>query len=222
MTAQSNPNAGAGVRGFQEPESSATEFARIAFVVRAMLNKVATVTLVKVMGVTNVGAAAPVGFVDLMPLVNQIDGAGNATPHGTIYKCPYLRVQGGANAVIIDPQVGDLGIALFADHDISSVVANKGQANPGSRRRFDMADALYIGGVLNGTPTQFVRFAADGVHIDSPVGVTIDTPLLTVTGAIVAQSTIVATGDVTGAGTSLHTHTHGGVQPGGGNTGGPN
>jgi len=40
-------------------------------------------------------------------------------------------------------------------------------------------------------------------------------------GPVSATSTIDATGDVTGQGTSLHTHVHGGVTPGGGSTGQP-
>lgn len=44
---------------------------------------------------------------------------------------------------------------------------------------------------------------------------------LAVTGAATYESTIEATGDVTAAGISVSTHTHGGVQTGGGNTGAP-
>ena len=136
--------------------------------------------MVKVMGVTNAGDISPVGFVDLLPLVNQIDGVGNIEPHGTIYHCPYFRLQGGANAVIIDPQVGDIGWAGFADRDISSVVATKGQATPGSRRMFDMADAVYFGGMLNGAPTQYIAFSASGIALTSPTKVTISAPLVEV------------------------------------------
>ena len=42
------------------------------------------------------------------------------------------------------------------------------------------------------------------------------------TGTQQTNGTITATGDITGAGKSLSTHTHGGVQTGGGNTGTPN
>jgi len=108
---------------------------------------------------------APVGSVDVQPLVNQMDGEGNSFPHGTIFNLPYVRMQGGTNAVICDPVVGDNGIAVICDRDISSVKANKKQANPGSRRRFGLADGIYIGGLLNGTPEQYVRFTTDGMSI---------------------------------------------------------
>ena len=45
------------------------------------------------------------------PLVNMLDGAGDATEHGTIFGLHYTRLQGGANAIILDPQVDDIGWA---------------------------------------------------------------------------------------------------------------
>lgn len=165
-----------GYNGQQTPNSAGSDFNAQSFMVWSILARVRTMQLVKVMGVTNAGGISPVGFVDILPLVNQTDGAGNAEPHGTIYHCPYFRLQGGANAVIIDPQVGDIGWAGFADRDISSVIANKGPANPGSRRMFDMADAAYFGGMLNGTPTQYVAFSSSGIAVVSPTQISLTAP----------------------------------------------
>ena len=93
-----------------------------------------------------------------------------------IYGCPYQRAQGGANAVILDPEVGDIGIAVFASRDIAAVIANRKPSNPGSRGRFRMSDAMYIGGLLNGVPTQWVRFSAAGIEIVSPTQVKLEAP----------------------------------------------
>jgi hypothetical protein len=163
-----------GYNGTQTPNSAASDFNGQTFLVWSILARVRTMTMVKVTEVTNAGGVSPVGFVDLQPLVNQTDGSGNAVPHGVVYQCPYFRLQGGANAIIIDPQVGDIGWAGFADRDISSVIANKGQANPGSMRKFSMADAVYFGGMLNGTPQQYVQFNAGGITITTPNNVTIN------------------------------------------------
>jgi len=165
-----------GFTGFQGVNAAASEFNALSFLVKAMMNQMATATLVQVKAVTNSGGVEPVGYVDILPLVNLVDGQGVAVPHGTIYKCPYLRLQGGTNAIIIDPQVDDLGVAVFADRDISSVSANKGPANPGSARRFDWADGLYLGGFLNGTPEQFVQFSSLGITIESPTLVKLIAP----------------------------------------------
>lgn len=210
------PNNGIGFRGFQQPETASSDINAQAFLVQSILSRIATATLVQVTAVTNAGSVSPVGFVDILPLVNQTDGAGNAVPHKGISHCPYFRLQGGANAVILDPQVGDIGIAVFASRDISSVMANKGQANPGSWRRFDMADGLYVGGVLNGTPSQIIQFSAEGITLTSPTAVTINAPTITLNGNIASTGTLTNNGVDVG---SPHRHT--GVTPGTGDTGTP-
>ncbi len=154
--------------GYVGPLDSTTDtsqFNEVWFLVQQALSLVSTATLVQVKAVTNAGEVSPVGFVDVLPLVNQLDGDGNATPHLTVFKLPYFRLQGGTDAIICDPKVGDIGLASFADRDISSVKANKAQSNPGSRRRFAMSDGLYLGGFLNVAPEQYLRFRDDGLEL---------------------------------------------------------
>lgn len=147
-----------------------------AAIVKSILSRIATSTLVQVLKVTNDGGVSPVGFVDLQPLVKQVDGDGNATDQPIIHACPYSRLQGGSNAIILDPQIGDIGVVVFASRDISGVVANRGPANPGTGGSFRWSDALYIGGMLNGTPTQYVRFSEEGIEIHSPTAVKLEAP----------------------------------------------
>lgn len=138
-----------------------------------------------------------------------------------ICKAPYFRLQSGANAVILDPQVGDIGLACVADRDISSVKVSKQSAPAASKRHHDMADALYIGGVLNGAPTQYVQFNAEGITLFSPTKVTIQAPAIAMVGAVSVSETLTAAGDVVGAGVSLSTHLTKGVAPGSGVSGPP-
>lgn len=207
--------------GAQNLFSASSEYNQIDFIVRSILGRAATATLVQVKTVTNTGEVAPVGLLDVQPMVAQLDGNGQATPHGIIHNVPYLRLQGGANAVIMDPQVGDIGIAVFGSHDLSSVKANKATANPGSRRRFDMADALYIGGVLNGTPQQYLRFTSTGDIEIKPATMVTVLGKLHVTDDVTCDTTVTATTDVVGGGKSLKTHVHSGVTAGGANSGPP-
>lgn len=188
-----------GYKGEQDPNSGAGMFNAVSFIAEQILSKVNVATLVEVVSVTNAGTLAPVGFVDVKPLINQVDGFGNAIEHVTVFKVPYMRLQGGANAVIIDPQVGDIGIAVFADRDISTVKITKTKANPNSARRFSKADGLYLGGVLNGTPTQYVIFGTSGVKIVSPTAIEFDAPSIKLNGVEF----------------TTHTHTVAGVQAGG-------
>jgi hypothetical protein len=209
------------------------------FLIQQQLAKIQTATLVKVVNVTNSGEVAPVGFVDVVPLVNQIDGLGNATPHATIHNVPYHRIQGGQNAIIIDPTVGDIGICLFCSRDISKIKTTKTASNPGSFRMFDYGDGLYIGGVLNGIPNQYVAFSSSGItiHSESTIqlscqtlnvtassSVNVTTPNFTINGAFNqtggGASTI--SGTLTAGGKNVGAdHKHSGVMSGGGNTGDP-
>jgi hypothetical protein len=209
------------VFGQQNPGTSASEYNALAFVVGQLLQKMQTVTLVRVVAVSNDGGVSPVGTVDVQPLVNQMSGDRKPTPHGTVYGVPYFRLQGGTDAVILDPKVGDIGMCAFASRDISAVKVAKAPANPGSFRMYDWADGLYFGGLLNGAPTQYVRFYAGGVDVVSPGVVTIQAPTVAVEGDLTVSGTVVANGDVTGAGISLQTHLHSGVMAGGANSGPP-
>lgn len=251
--------------GQLKPSSTWGDFNNTAFVISQLLNKLQTATIVKIVSCTNSGDLSPVGYVDVIPMVNQTDGQGNPVPHVTIFNVPYFRLQGGANAVIIDPEPGDIGIAVFASRDITKVKNTKTSGNPGSARKYNFADALYIGGILNNTPTQYVQFNTAGIKVHSPNNITLDAPDIllscqtfnlnattratittpiftvnasdnatinaktningntTVTGSVTQAGGAANTfsGDVTAQGTSVHTHRHGGVMPGGGQTSGP-
>jgi hypothetical protein len=152
--------------GFMFPNDQLGAFNPVAFIISQMLARVRTVTLGKVIGVTNSGTIIPAGTVDVNPLVSMVDGRGNAVPHGVVYKLPYFRLQSGANAIIMDPAVGDIGIMLICDRDVSSVEASQAAAPPPSMRMFSFSDGLFIGGVLGTVePTQYLAFTAAGIVV---------------------------------------------------------
>lgn len=182
-----------GVFGQQTQETSGSDFNAILFVFTQLMNKIQTMTLVRVVAVTNAGGVSSVGFVDVEPLINQMSGDRQATPHGTIYNIPYFRLQGGTDAIILDPKIGDIGACGFCSRDISVVKETKAQANPGSFRTFDWADGLYFGGMLNGTPVQYVRFSATGIEVVSPMQIKMTAPTIDLNGV-----TIDAAGNVDG------------------------
>jgi len=194
----------------QNETSANSDFNTQAFLMQSWINKVNTITLVKVVKIIPTGGLNAVGYVDVQPLVAQLDGAGNAMPHGIIHNLPYFRVQGGVSAVIIDPVIGDLGMAAFASHDISSVKETRDQANPGSRRRFDMADGLYLGGFLNGNPTRYVKLSADGIELEDSTQIILRSPKIVMDGEVVATGEITAKFG-TGGSVGLSTHRHPGI-----------
>jgi len=238
-----------GYAGQARPAEGGDEYGAQMFLISQALARLSTSTLVRVVAVTNAGGVAPVGYVDVQPLVNQLDGAGNAVPHAVLHNLPYFRLQGGTDAIILDPKIGDIGIAVFASRDISAVKASKAQANPGSWRAHDMADGLYVGGLLNGTPVQYVQFTAGGINVVSPAKVTItapqiegnaeqqfaiNSPQIVLNGTVQQGAgsyggTSTWQGDMNTLGTLRNNgrdvgsaHTHPGVQSGPSNTGTPN
>lgn len=139
------------------------------FMLRRALAKVRTTSLAQVKAVTTNGAVAPIGTLTIQILVQQTDAAGNLTPAGIVYNVPYSRLAGGKNAVIMDPQVGDIGIVGFGDRDLSNVIAAQGTAGPGSSRRHHWSDALWVATLpLGVTPDQYLQFNADGVNLITP------------------------------------------------------
>lgn len=140
------------------------------FAIQQATLKLQTALPVRVMAVRNAGLA-PVGQVDIQVLVDMVDGQGNTVQHGTISNVPYFRLQGGTNAVIVDPSQGDIGMACFCSRDISAVKSVKDAAPPGSWRSHDFSDALYLGGFLNGTPTSYIQITEGGILVHNASGV---------------------------------------------------
>lgn len=201
------------------PTDEGSEYARLRFVVQSLLAGVRTAIPVQVMAVTNAGGVSPIGTVSIQPLVNAIDASGQATAHGTVYNCPYLRIQGGTNAVILDPQVGDIGLAVICDRDISATQAGNAAAPPGSNRRFDLSDAVYLSSIMGSTiPTQYIEFNTAGITIHSPGAVSI-----TAGGAVSVTAPTITLGSsgetlqsllTTAAASLFNGHTHTSSSPG--------
>lgn len=241
------------------PADAASEVGRMDYIIRSALSGLRTAIPVKIISVTNTGGLSPIGKVSVQPLVSAVDGDGKAWEHGIIHNVPYMRIQGGTNGVILDPAVGDVGIATVCDRDISTVKNTGAVAAPGSNRKNDMSDMVYLMTIIGAAPTQYIQFNSSGITIHSPNKVTISAPNVEVNATTKAQITapnvqvdastactinaptivlngvisqtgggsaafsgsMTVTGDVTAAGTSVHTHKHGGVQTGGGQTGTP-
>lgn len=163
-------------------EAGLSPFNTQSYIINQFLLRTRTATLVQVQSVTNDGGVSAVGYVDVKVLVSRTDSLGNVTDSSMIYNVPYFRLQGGTNAIILDPQVGDIGLACIADRDISSVKASKAAAAPGSGRHHNLADAIYIGGILNGVPSQYIQFGPDGITVLSPSHVTVQAPLVSAIG----------------------------------------
>lgn len=221
-----------GYSGAMGPANTSSQYNATEFIFQQLMGKIGTATLVEVMACTNAGSLVPAGTVDVKILVHQVDGQGLAVPHDTIFSVPYCRYQAGSIAVVLDPQVGDIGLIVVGDRDLSVVKGTFAAALPGSQRRNDLSDSIYVMGLLNQDAiTTYLRFdPVTGIHMRSPVAITLNapmigitapivtvsattsvtvtTPTLTLNGSLVVTGTGSFAGNVTGGGKSLDTHTH--------------
>lgn len=165
------------------PNDYASDHNSVVFVIMQNLARFRSVVLVRVQSCSNEGLLSSWGTVTAVPVINMTDGVGNTQNHGIIYNLPYIRIQGGADAIIMDPKIGDFGVALICDRDISSAKANQGEPtqanfyNPSTARMGNLADGIYLGGCLNGIPTRFIQFDAIGnINLIAPGAVNIVAP----------------------------------------------
>lgn len=188
--------------GQQPPNANWGDWNSFAFAVGRLLSKVETAMPVQVVACTKSGAVDGIGFVDVVPLVNMIDGAGVAVPYTTLFNLPYARMQAGTNAIIMDPQPGDKGVCIFASRDITKFKNTGEAANPGSYRQFNLADGMYLGlGLLGATPTQYVQFSGAGIVIKSPTLVKLEAPQVTIQGPLAVNGNLTLTGNLAQTGT---------------------
>ena len=188
------------VKGVADEDVDSSDLNRLEFLIKVLQRDMSTAIPVIITAV-QAGDTNAAGYVDARPLVAQVDAWGNALPMATLHHLPYFRLQAGRAGIVLDPVPGDIGLAVFAQSDCSTLrQGQKETAQPGSWRKFDQADGFYIGGFINTQIDTYVRLAQDGsVKITAPGNVTIDAPTVTYSGDIIC------------GGFSYLGHTHTGV-----------
>ena len=227
-------------------DTPSSEFNILSFLIESVLNQQLNTALpVRVDSCTKPGTGGAAGYVSATPLICHRGSDGRALPPVSIPKLPFFRLQCGTAAVVIDPQPGDVGLAVFAQKDCSTLQAGKTEPEvAGSFRRFDMSDGFYIGGFLGVPPETFIECDPDtkSVTVTGPLTVTVnadekitlDAPLVEVTGRIVQTGERAESGGssftggftntggrITSNGIVLEEHTHTGVEAGNDSTGEP-
>lgn len=190
------------------PEQTVSGAAQDMYIINNLIANIHTMMPVKILSVTvPADILAPIGRCEVLPLVQQIDGSNNVYPMGKIVNVPYLRVQGGSNAIVIDPQVGDVGLCGFCERDISIVKRTGELSAPDTRRKYDINSAVYMFTMMSGAPAQYIHFKSSGIDIKT-------TGDLNINGLIIKADGTLITKD----GDTVDKHSHGGVQSGGSNT----
>lgn len=195
-------------KGFQELNTSFNLTNALDFFTDQKLKSIFTCDIVKVINVDE-------KTVDVQPLVYQVNGDNEIMKQEPIYGVPYCRQQAGMNGIILKPQIGDLGVVVYARRDISSVISSGGENVPDTRRFLSENDAIYLCSIASimSPPTRFIEFTDSGISITPNTKLTINGDV-EVTGTVTAQDCI--SGTISGK-----THTHSGVTSGGDSTGAP-
>lgn len=204
--------------------SGSSAYNALSFVIeQQMKGMINTCIPVRVDSCTAPGTGGAAGYVSCTPLVTQMSADGKAVAPVSLPQLPFFRLQCGAAAIVADPKPGDIGLAVFAQQDCSTVAAGASEpAQPGSFRCFDMADGFYIGGFLNMPPSVYIELDDSGnINIKAPSAVSIEAPAVNIKGAVNVTGTIAATGNITAGSVSMQGHVHSGVESGNSNTGRP-
>lgn len=158
--------------------SGASEYNAISFMVENMIKgMVNTAIPVRVDSCTKPGPGGAAGYVSATPLVQQRGADGKSLQPVSLPQLPFIRIYGGKAAVVLDPQPGDVGLAVFSQQDASNLQAGKSDpVQAGSFRAYDMSDGIYIGGILGQPPEVYVELEQDkGVTVKTPANeITID------------------------------------------------
>lgn len=188
----------------------ASDYNAFNFAVKQLIfSTVSTAIPVRVDSVERNGDGSGAGFLSATPLVAQTDADGNLIPPVSIPRLPYFRLQHGTAAIICDPVVGDVGLAIFAQSDCSKVNGGTEPVTPGSFRSFDMSDGFYIGGFWGKKPETLIHIEQAGtVHVVAKTVTTdcqqatvnatthadVTTPEMKVTGKLTVTGLITGTG----------------------------
>jgi len=149
---------------YQPPNVQTSDAEAAAYTFNQMLGQRFFIVLCKVVSVEG---SAPNLTVDALPMVTQVDPSGAKIGNSTIFGCPVFRLQRGASAIIMDPVPGDIGFLAVCDQDITIARTERTESVPGSKRRHSMSDGIYLGGVLNGQPSEYMQFTGGGINIKS-------------------------------------------------------
>lgn len=177
--------------GQTDPTTGSGDWNARRFEIQQQIMNLNTNIPVQVLRVRGIGIN-PVGFVDVRVLVSQVTGDDMTVDNLEIPNVPYMRLQGGTNAVIIDPAIGDIGMGSFCSRDISAVKSARKAAPPGSRRAYNFSDCMYTGGFLNAAPVQYIQFTTGGILVRSPTSVKSEAPLIQLSASDVQLGNISA------------------------------
>lgn len=200
------------------------------FAIRKALEKLEKVAPAKIISYDRTTNRASVQILN-----QSITSTGEKLTKKPLENIPVLMMSGGGFTFSFPIKQGNTGWLVAADRDISVFKQLLQVFAPASYQIHRYKDSFFIPDKVNGfelteeDTNAVILTSLDGTTKISVISgqVTITTPQtvingnIQVNGSIIATDTITSNTDVISAGISGKSHTHSGVEPGGGSTGAP-
>lgn len=192
---------------------------------------------------------SPYASVELGVLGRITDSGQNVKfiPLPVIQDCPVIFPRGGGYTLTFPIKEGDRCLVLFSARSIDEFMTQGKAAPAHDLRMTDLSDGFVLAGLmtqknpLKNIATNCTQLRSDdgknsvsigdgtiSVNATNEINLAVGECSLTINSKGIStnkpmnvQSTITATGDITGRGISLSSHVHGGVKSGGDSTGAP-
>lgn len=157
-------------------------------------------------------------FATVRPLLAHFDTTGQKIPitaADNISNIPIVQPFGGNGQIKFEPSVGDKGLLIACNWDISAYKKTHAQTTVASSRQFNWSDGFFLPVDFSAAPVgTLIQNGASSVQLDKneiniSTGTTNLSSDLVITGNITVNGTITATGEVTGNNIKLSTHMHG-------------
>lgn len=131
-------------KGFMEENTNTNDYNKLQFIIRQSVLGLIDTCFVGIVQTVNENFT-----VDVLPIVNGVDGDGNSVERSVVYNIPYLRYQGGECSVDIIPSVGDIGLICITKEDSSSAIESKSSSVPPSDKKYNKSNGLYIASIAS-------------------------------------------------------------------------
>lgn len=151
-------------KGIANYEDLTTEYNALNFIITSIIKS--TVNTCYAVTVTEVDTDNQ--KVTVKPLIAQIDADNNKIELPEIFEIPYFRYSAGRTAVKLDPVAGDIGVLIIFKSDSNNIkTGDNSQILPSSFLNYPMYSGIYIGGMLNNEPENYIEIKDDNITINA-------------------------------------------------------
>lgn len=163
-------------------------------------------------------------------VISNFDGTETMVNLPLLVDVPIIFPSAGGFTLTLPIAINDEGLVIFSSRAIDSWWQNSGIGVPVESRQHDLSDGLFIPGpksqpnVISSISTTNAQLRSDDgtiyleltpsgvINLVTTSGINL-TGDVNITGSLVVSETVMATGEITGNGIALSTHTHSVVVP---------